>query len=44
VSEAEYRKKKLPVVALRPPLLLMETPFLLRLLLVLEARRHLLVE
>jgi hypothetical protein len=49
VSEAECRKKELLVVALRLPLLVMEAPFLkapflLRLLLVLEARRRLLVE
>jgi hypothetical protein len=49
MSEAECRKKGLLVVALRLPLLEMvlflKVPFLLRLLLVLEARRHsLLVE
>jgi hypothetical protein len=44
VLKAECRKKELLVVALRLPLLVMEVPFLLRLLLVLEARQHLLVE
>jgi hypothetical protein len=46
---AECREKKLLAVVLRLPLLVMEAPFLkvpflLRLLLVLEARRRLLVE
>jgi hypothetical protein len=49
VSVAECREKKLLAVVLRLPLLVMEAPFLkapflLRLLLVLEARRRLLVE
>jgi hypothetical protein len=49
VSVAECREKKLLAVVLRLPLLVMEVPFLkapflLRLLFVLEARRHLLVE
>jgi hypothetical protein len=44
VSEAECRKKKLLVVELRLPLLVMEVLFLLRLLLLLEARQRLLVE
>jgi hypothetical protein len=44
VSEAECKKKELLVVALRLPLLVMKAPFLLCLLLVLEARQRLLVE
>jgi hypothetical protein len=54
VSAAECREKKLLAVVLRLPLLVMEAPFLkapflkapflLRLLLMLEARRRLLVE
>jgi hypothetical protein len=44
VSVAECREKKLLAVVLRLPLLVMEAPFLLRLLLVLEAWRRLLVE
>jgi hypothetical protein len=49
VSAAECREKKLLAVVLRLPLLVMEVPFLkapflLRLLLVLEARRRFLVE
>jgi hypothetical protein len=49
VLEAECRKKKLPVVVLRLPLLLLvapflKAPFLLCLLLVLEAWQRFLVE